>query len=81
MVWNPVQGQYSATYEKDGKTIRMWIEDADSVNAKSSLILKYNLAGACIWAANFANESVWPVLERNLKEITHYEEWKSLNVD
>jgi Copper amine oxidase N-terminal domain./Glycosyl hydrolases family 18. len=81
VVWNPVQGQYSATYEKDGKTIRMWIEDADSVNAKSSLILKYNLAGACIWAANFANESVWPVLERNLKEITHYEEWKSLNVD
>lgn len=78
VVWNPVQGQYHATYEKDGKTLKMWIEDADSVNFKTSLIHKYNLAGACVWAANFANESVWPVFERNLKKIVHYEEWKSL---
>lgn len=81
VVWNPSQGQYNAAYEKDGKTIRMWIEDADAVNAKTSLVHKYNLAGACVWAANFANESVWPVFERNLKQIAHYEEWKALAVD
>lgn len=81
VVWNPVHGQYSATYVKDGKTIRMWIEDADAVNLKTSLIHKYNLAGACVWAANFANEDVWPVFERNLKQIANYEEWKSLVVD
>jgi spore germination protein YaaH len=81
VVWNPSQGQYHATYEKDGRTIKMWIEDADAVNAKTSLVHKYNLAGACVWAANFANESVWPVFERNLKQISHYEEWNALVVD
>lgn len=81
VVWNPSQGQYHATYEKDGRTIKMWIEDADAVNAKTSLVHKYNLAGSCVWAANFANESVWPVFERNLKKISHYEEWKAIVVD
>ena len=81
VVWNPDTGQYHATYEKDGQTIKMWIEDADAVNAKTSLVHKYNLAGACVWAANFANESVWPVFERNLKRISHYEEWKTLDIE
>jgi len=81
VVWNPIHGQYHATYEKDGKTMKMWIEDADAVNYKTSLIHKYNLAGACVWAANFANESVWPVFERNLKQIAHYEEWRAQVID
>jgi spore germination protein YaaH len=74
--WNPVGGQYEASFEKDGKVQKLWIEDADAVNAKTSLVHKYQLAGACLWAANFADTSVWPVLDRNLKEVAHYDEWK-----
>lgn len=78
IVWDPTDGQYATSFEKDGKTQKMWLEDADSVNTKSSLVHKYNIAGACIWAANFADESVWPVLERNLKQVANYDEWKDL---
>ncbi len=78
VAWNEVGGQYQASYEKDGKTYKMWLEDADAVNMKTSLVHKYNLGGACVWAANFADESVFSIFERNLKQITHYDEWKSL---
>jgi spore germination protein YaaH len=76
VVWSESSGQYATQFEKDGVTQKMWIEDADAVNTKTSLIHKYNTAGACIWAANFADENVWPVFERNLKQVAHYEEWK-----
>ncbi len=77
VVWNDTSGQYQTTYEKDGKTYHMWIEDQNSVNTKTSLIHKYNLGGACVWAANFADKDVFYVFERNLKKIKDYEEWRA----
>lgn len=76
VAWDSTNGQYEASFQKDGKIQKLWIEDADAVNAKTSLVHKYQLAGACLWAANFADASIWPVLERNLKTVAHYEEWK-----
>ncbi len=77
LAWNASSGQYQASYEKDGKVYKLWLEDADAVNMKTSLVHKYNLAGASVWAANFADEKVFEVFERNLKQIAHYDEWKS----
>jgi spore germination protein YaaH len=77
VVWNDISGQYQATYEKDGKAYHMWIEDQNSVNTKTSLVHKYNLAGACVWAANFADKNVFRIFERNLKQVSDYEEWKA----
>lgn len=77
VAWNEVSGQYEANYQKDGKNYQMWIEDADSVNMKTSLVHKYGLAGACVWAANFADQDVFRIFDRNLKQVTSYEEWKS----
>jgi hypothetical protein len=71
-----MSGQYQAEFEKDGKTYQMWIEDKDAVNMKTSLVHKYDLAGACVWASNFANEEVFEIFERNMKQISSYEEWK-----
>ena len=55
----------------------MWLENHHSVNLKSSLVHKYNLAGTSSWSHNFANEEVWTVLAQNLKNTTHYNEWHS----
>jgi spore germination protein YaaH len=77
VAWNDSLGQYHANYEKDGKTYQMWIEDADAVNMKSSLVHRYNLAGTCVWAANFADERVFNILDRNLKQVQSYEEWRT----
>lgn len=76
VAWNDVGGQYQASFERDGTSYQMWLEDADSVNMKTSLIHKYNLAGACVWAANFADEQTFIIFERNLKQIASYEEWR-----
>lgn len=77
VVWNDISGQYQATFEKDGKFYHMWIEDQNSVNMKTSLVHKYDLAGACVWAANFADKDVFTIFERNLKQVKSYEEWKT----
>lgn len=77
VAWNEMSGQYQTSYEKEGKTYQMWLEDADAVNMKTSLVHKYNLGGASVWAANFADEQVFNIFERNLKQITTYEEWKN----
>ncbi|AGC69431.1 putative sporulation-specific glycosylase [Thermoclostridium stercorarium subsp. stercorarium DSM 8532] len=76
-VWDSESGQYVVTFEKDNKTYKMWLENEYSVNLKSSLVHKYNLAGTATWSHNFANDSVWAVYDRNLKKTSHYEEWKS----
>lgn len=75
--WNDISGQYQTTFEKDGKTYQMWIEDQDAVNMKTSLVHKYDLVGACVWAANFADEGVFEIFERNLKQIGSYDEWNA----
>lgn len=76
VAWNDISGQYQASYEKDGTRHHLWIEDANAVNMKTSLVHKYNLAGACVWAANFADEQVFNIFERNLKQVQSYEEWQ-----
>jgi len=79
-VWDERSGQYVVTFEKDDITYKMWLEDEHSVNHKSILAHKYNLAGTSAWSHNFANEKVWDVFAENLKNITHYEEWKNKNI-
>lgn len=74
--WNDVSGQYEASFDKDGVRYQLWIEDENAVNMKTSLILKYDLAGACVWAANFADERVFHIFERNLKQVESYNEWQ-----
>jgi spore germination protein YaaH len=75
-VWDEKSGQYVVAFEKDNVTYKMWLEDEHSVNYKSILAHKYNLAGTSAWSHNFANEKVWDVFAENLKKIAHYEEWK-----
>jgi len=78
-VWDEKSGQYVVSFEKDKVTYKMWLEDEHSVNYKSILAHKYNLAGTSVWSHNFANEKVWDVFVENLKNIAHFEEWKSKN--
>lgn len=76
-VWDEKSGQYVVSFEKDNVTYKMWLENEYSVNLKSALVHKYNLAGTATWSHNFANDKVWDVFAQNLKNTTHYEEWRS----
>lgn len=74
-VWDAESGQYVVSFEKDNRTYKMWLENEYSVNLKTSLVHKYNLAGTAAWSHNFANDRVWTVFADNLKKTVHYEEW------
>ena len=77
--WDERSGQYSVSFTDGDITYKMWLENEHSVNYKSALAHKYNLAGTSAWSYNFANEKVWAVLAENLKNTVHYEEWKTKN--
>lgn len=81
VVWEEESGQFYAYYEKENTINKIWIEDANSINLRASLVHKYNLAGTCAWSSNFVTFDIWDVLKENLKEISSYEEWLDKNKD
>ena len=45
ITWDDVSKQFYLEYREGDSLYRMWIEDENSLNYKTSLVLKYNLAG------------------------------------
>lgn len=79
VVWDEERGQNYTEY-KDGKvTYKIWIEDEKSINLKSALVHKYNLAGAASWRKGFESEDIWVVLQDNLKVKQNYTQWANAN--
>lgn len=65
--WDQSVGQNYATYELEGDTYQIWLEDAESVAAKVKLVPQYGLAGVAQWKLGFENSSIWQVISDNLK--------------
>lgn len=77
--WDNKSGQFYTEFMKDKCTYKIWIEDENSINLKSSLIQKYSLAGAASWRRNDENPVIWEVLNKNLKLLSYYQEWAEQN--
>lgn len=78
--WDEESGQFYAEYNKDnGSNNKIWLENEESINLKSSLVHKYGLAGVAGWRKNFEVSGVWNVLNKNLKALNSYEAWLSQN--
>ncbi|MDR1440045.1 MAG: glycoside hydrolase [Clostridiales bacterium] len=73
--WDEPSGQFYCEYDLDGKRYHMWLEELQSINVKSSLIHKYNLAGLSAWSRVQGMDEIWGVLERNTKDIASYSDW------
>ncbi len=78
-VWNEKMGLFYAEFSDNGKVHRIWVEDSNSINIKSSLVQKYGLAGACSWRKGFETAEIWDVLKKNLKDIGSYQQWLNDN--
>ena len=61
--WDKTTSQNYGTYEGDGATYQIWLEDAQSVAEKVKLISKYELAGVAEWKLGFG---IWSVITENL---------------
>ena len=46
---------------------------------KTSLVHKYELAGAASWRKGFESEDIWVVLKDNLKVKQDYKQWANAN--
>lgn len=66
-IWDGSVGQNKASFEKDGSSYDIWIEDAQSIAEKVKLIPKYGLAGLAQWKLGFENSSIWQVISDNLQ--------------
>lgn len=78
--WDEESGQFYAEYNKDnGSNNKIWLENEESIDLKSSLVHKYGLAGAAGWRKDFEVSEVWNVLNKNLKVLDSYEAWQSQN--
>lgn len=67
VIWDGSVGQNKASFEKDGSSYDIWIEDAQSIAEKVKLIPKYGLAGVAQWKLGFEDSSIWQVISDNLQ--------------
>ncbi|WHH57235.1 S-layer homology domain-containing protein [Petroclostridium sp. X23] len=79
VIWDQPSGQRLATYIKGNKTYKIWIEDTDSINLKTSLVHKYGLAGVASWRRGYETPDIWPALNKALNDYSSYQEWLIAN--
>lgn len=60
-------GQYYGEAFEDGKTYKLWLEDATSIQNRLVLVTKYDVAGVASWKRGLETQDIWNVLRENLK--------------
>ncbi|WP_138159099.1 glycosyl hydrolase family 18 protein [Peptoniphilus catoniae] len=70
--WDEEIKQSYVEYNENGKKYKLWIEDAKSLEYKTLLINKYNLAGVASWQKGLETPDVWIKIEEILSAIEYY---------
>ncbi|MDY3119203.1 MAG: glycosyl hydrolase family 18 protein [Peptoniphilus sp.] len=60
--WDEEAKQYTIEQNVNGKSEKIWIENAESVAWKVSLMRKYDLAGISSWRLGFETPDVWTTI-------------------
>lgn len=66
LIWDEISLQYYGQLEKDNTIYKIWLEDSNSLEAKASLVHKYDLAGIASWRRGFETEDIWVSMEKVL---------------
>lgn len=67
MFWLEDLAQHYYSYAENGKTYKVWVENAASIEHKLNLIGKYQLAGMAGWRKGHELPSVWEVINKAVK--------------
>ncbi len=62
--WDDRTSQNYATYQKDGSTYQIWLEDARSLQTKLKVMQTKKLAGAAFWKSGYETSDVWSVISK-----------------
>lgn len=57
--WDEMTSQNYATWQADGVTYQIWLEDLESLNAKLSVMSMYPLGGVAGWKLGLEKPEVW----------------------
>lgn len=66
-VWLEEERQYYGQYEKNGSTVRIWLEDQTSLKEKLNLINEYDIAGAAFWRLGYEDVAVWRIIGETIQ--------------
>ena len=65
--WDEVTCQNYGEKEMNGTLYQVWLEDAQSIETKLTVMSKYNLAGVASWRLGHEDKSIWSVLDAYVK--------------
>jgi spore germination protein YaaH/SH3-like domain-containing protein len=66
-VFDESTGQNYVSYEENGITYKMWIEDEVSMRARAEIVKRLDLAGIASWRRGFETPNIWGVIEEVLR--------------
>ena len=61
--WDETTCQDYATFEADGVTYQIWLENAKSLEAKLQVMSSYQLGGIAEWKLGLETPNVWNLIE------------------
>ena len=67
--WDDTLKQYYIEYVSGKNTVKMWIEDGNSIKEKVSLVTKYNLGGASCWKKDMETSNIWSIIKNELSKV------------
>ncbi len=65
-IWDDDLKQNYVEFSLDGGKYKLWLEDIKSIEAKLSLIERYNLGGAAYWQKDMETQNVWNLISQKL---------------
>lgn len=63
-VWDEQTQQNFATWEIEGVTYKVWLEDAQSIDQKLKLMKDNKLAGTAAWALGQEDPEIWQLIQK-----------------
>lgn len=66
LMWDEEKALYYGSYETNGVTVRVWLEEEASIEAKMKLYAENDLAGIGGWRLGLETKAVWSVIEKYL---------------
>ena len=63
LTWDEDAGQYYGEYtDSDGTLYQVWMEEAESIETKLSVMSTFNIAGVAEWKLGFETSDIWTVI-------------------
>ncbi len=66
--WNAETGQNYAETTEDGKKIRIWVEDAQSIQQKLDVMQSLGIKGVAEWRLQFETADVWDTISNYMNQ-------------